>query len=101
MKQKDPVQATPEQKNQYNKILMGMQTAAGVPVRSIKGHAYNRAVERGATPEEIAEALAQPEVTLPKYEKKGKLPTFKTGDVKVAFDPDTGQIRTIMKGEEE
>jgi hypothetical protein len=97
---KETVKATPAQKSQYDKTLIGAKTAAGVPVSSIRDHAYDRAIERGATPEEIANALAEPEISLPADKKKGNAPTFQSGKVKVAFDPKIGQIRTIMKGEE-
>ena len=93
----DPVQATPEQIKIYDKTLKGANTIVGVPVRTIEDHAYNRAVERGATPDEVAEALADPDIQLPGDRKRGNAPTFQKGRVKVAFDPKKDNIKTIIK----
>ena len=86
-------------KKEYADKLIGMMTEAGVPVVGIKKHALNRGVQRGATPEEVAEApgKGKTEIQLPGDPKLGNAPTFQTGKVKVAFDPQTGFIETIMK----
>ena len=88
-------------KKAFNEKLIGMMTEADVPVSGIDKHAYNRAVQRGATPDEVANSLGKgkTEIQLPGDKKKGNAPTFQTGSVKVAFDPQTGIIKTIMKEE--
>jgi len=82
---------------EYNDVLLGLSTEFGVEIKSVSKHAHERALERNISPEEIADVLQDPTIMLPGDTKKGNAPTAQKGEVKIAFDPKSGQIRTVMR----
>lgn len=81
-------------RQKLNDALVGQKTSDGKEIKSVHQHAVRRAGERHIKPQKALEALQSPDRTEPG--NTGNRTCYFKGRVKVVFDNDTSEVKTVI-----
>ena len=86
------------ERKEYNKVIKDTITATGEKVNGFRDHAYDQIKERGVTPEEILEALKEPQYTHPgNKDARGETKVFVGSTARIVLGLNNGLIITVTR----